>query len=79
MVPRKGHDLSSGIQILEYIIRGLYIMLGLALVSSLVSAVIAAAKVFDRWDVCGRTDCKYSGLFFSLYKYRLKGTHVIIG
>jgi len=54
-------------------------MLGLALVSSLVSAVIAAAKVFDRWDVCGRTDCKYSGLFFSLYKYRLKGTHVIIG
>ena len=72
MVPRKGHDLSSGIEILEYIIRGLYIMLGLVLVSSLVSAVIAAAKVFDRWDVCGPTDCKYSGLYLKLYKYIIR-------
>ena len=66
MVPVKGHEPSSGIQTLEYVIRGLYIVVGLVLVSSLVSAVMAAAKMFDRWDVCGRTRCKYCGLKFSL-------------
>lgn len=60
MVPRKGHDLSSGIQTLEYVIRGIYIVLGLTLVSSLVCSVIGVVKVLDRWDICGRTKCKYA-------------------
>ena len=59
MIPRKGHDLSSAIQGLEYFVRGLYIVLGLSLVSSLVCATIAAARVLDRWDVCEPTNCEY--------------------
>lgn len=59
MIPRKGHDLSSAIQGLEYFMRGSYVVLGLSLVSSLVCAVIAAAKVLDRLDVYGPTNCKY--------------------
>ena len=61
MVPRKGREPSSGIQTLELVIRALYIVVGLALVSSLLSAVVSAAEVFDRWNICRRTKCMYQG------------------
>jgi len=57
MVPRQGREPSSGIQTLELVIRSLYIVVGLALVSSLLSAVVSAAEVFDRWNICRRTKC----------------------
>ena len=60
MVPRKSEDLTSGIQALEYVLRGIYLSLGLCLVSSVVCAVVPAVKMFDRWDVCGKTSCEYS-------------------
>lgn len=63
MVPRKGREPSSGIQTLELVIRALYIILGLALVSSLLSA---AAEVFDKWNVCGQTKlCVYQYFLFN--------------
>ena len=61
MVPRKGREPSSGIQTLELVIRALYIVVGLALVSSLLSAVVSAAEVFDKWNICKRTKCTYQG------------------
>lgn len=61
MVPRKGREPSSGIQTLELVIRGLYIVVGLALVSSLLSAVVSAAEVIDRWSICRRMKCMYKG------------------
>ena len=61
MVPRKGREPSPGIQTLELVIRSLYIVVGLALVSSLLSAVVSAAEVFDRWNICRRTKCMYQG------------------
>ncbi|XP_068725201.1 two pore potassium channel protein sup-9-like [Montipora capricornis] len=57
MVPRKSEDLTSGIQALEYVLRGLYLFLGLCLVSSVVCSAVSAVKMFDRWDVCGKTSC----------------------
>ncbi|KAM7429718.1 hypothetical protein ABFA07_019478 [Porites harrisoni] len=57
MVPTKGSAPSSAIQTLEYIIRGLYLVIGLVLVSSLVSSVVSALKVLDGWDCCRRTRC----------------------
>ena len=62
MVPRKGREPSSGIQTLELVIRGLYIVFGLALVSSLLSAVVSATEVFNRWNLCRRAKCVYQGL-----------------
>lgn len=61
MVPRKGREPSSGIQTLELVIRALYIVVGLALVSSLLSAVVSAAEVIDRWSICRRIKCMYQG------------------
>lgn len=55
MVPRKGQEPSSGIQTLELVVRGFYIVFGLALVSSLLSAVVAAAEVLNRWNGFKRT------------------------
>ena len=59
MVPTKGNAPSSAIQTLEYIIRGLYLVIGLVLVSSLVSSVVSAVNVLDGWDCCRRTRCEY--------------------
>ncbi|PFX26458.1 Potassium channel subfamily K member 13 [Stylophora pistillata] len=50
MIPRKGQEPSSGVQTLELVVRGFYIVLGLALVSSLLSAVVAAAEVLNKWN-----------------------------
>ena len=59
MVPRKGQEPSSGIQTLELVVRGFYIVFGLALVSSLLSAVVAAAEVLNRWNGFKRTKGVY--------------------
>lgn len=59
MVPRKGQEPSSGIQTLELVVRGFYIVFGLALVSSLLSAVVAAAEVLNRWNGFRRTKGVY--------------------
>ena len=69
MVPRKGREPSSGIQTLELVIRALYIVVGLALVSSLLSAVVSAAEVFDRWNICRRTKRMYQGLM-RVFRFR---------
>ena len=66
MVPRKGREPSSGVQTLELVIRALYIILGLVLVSSLLSAVVAAAEVFHKWNICGRTKCVYQFFCFNI-------------
>lgn len=58
MVPMKGNEASSVIQALEYIIRGVYLVIGLVMVSSFVSSVVSAVKVLDGWDCCRPTRCK---------------------
>lgn len=48
MVPMKSQDLNSGIQTLEYVVRGIYITLGLCLMSSLICAAVSAVRMVDR-------------------------------
>lgn len=60
MIPRKGQEPSSGIQTLELVVRGFYIVLGLALVSSLLSAVVAAAEVLNNWNSFKKTKGAYN-------------------
>ncbi|KAK2568170.1 Two pore potassium channel protein sup-9 [Acropora cervicornis] len=57
MVPMKSQDLTSGIQTLEYVVRGIYITLGLCLMSSLICAAVSAVRMVDRWDVCRGNRC----------------------
>ena len=58
LVPMKSQDLTSGIQTLEYVVRGIYITLGLCLMSSLICAAVSAVRMVDRWDVCRGNRCE---------------------
>lgn len=74
MVPRKGQEPSSGIQTLELVVRGFYIVFGLALVSSLLSAVVAAAEVLNRWNGFKRTKGVYKDslkIFTAKFRWKL--------
>lgn len=68
MVPMKSQDLTSGIQTLEYVVRGMYITLGLCLVSSLICAVVSAVRMVDRLDVCRGNRCEYSQLKITYFR-----------